>query len=140
MKFTAENIAEAFDIDLDDAKLAIRIIRYRVNPLDEPEKFPRTYETYSRLGDLSSKNDNEMRMSALDELCLTHGVEPIRTSEYIDRFHGDIRASYLNTGDTYAITILLDHRDLKWRLMSWGDFVESLDGKRDSNGDPIVVL
>ena len=140
MKFTAENIAEAFDIDLDDAKLAVRIIRYKVNPLDEPEKFPRTHETYSRLGDLSSENDNEMRMSALDELCLTHGVEPIRTSEYIDRFHSDIRASYLNTGDSYATTILLDHRDLKWRLMGWGDFVESLDGKKDSNGDPIEVL
>lgn len=140
MKLTAENIAEAFDIDLDDAKLAIKIIRYRANPLDEPEKFPRTHETYSRLGDLSSKNDNEMRMSALDELCLTHGVEPIRTSEYIDRFHGEVRASYLNTGDSYATTILLDHRDLKWRLMSWGDFVEWVSSKKDSEGNPIEVL
>lgn len=140
MKFTPENIAEAFDIDLDDARLAIKTIRYKVSPLDEPRKFPRTYETYSRLGDLSSENDNEMRMSALDELCLTCGVEPIRTSEYIDRFHGEIRASYLNTGDSYATTILLDHRDLKWRLMSWGDFVEWVSSKKDSEGNPIEVL
>lgn len=140
MKFTPDNIAEAFDIDLDDAKLAIKIIRYKVNPLDEPEKFPRTHETYSRLGSLSADNDNEMRMSALDELCLTHGVEAIRTSEYIDRYHHDIRASYLNTGDTYAITILLDHRALRWRLTGWGDFVESLEGKKDLNGELIEVF
>ena len=140
MKFTAENIAEAFDIDLDDARLAIKIIRYKVSPLDEPRKFPRTHETYSRLGDLGSENDNEMRMSALDELCLTCGVEPIRTSEYIDRFHGEVRASYLNTGDSYATTIIIDHRDLKWRLMSCGDFIDSIEGQETSNGKLIEVL
>lgn len=139
MKFTKKSIAEAFDIGEDDAAIAIRIIRYEFNPLDQPERFPRTSDIYGHMGTLSQDNDNEMRMCALDELCLTFGAEAIETSEYIDRFHGNIRCSYLNTGDSYATTILLDHRDNRWLFTGWGDFVESLQDKKDCNGDPIDV-
>jgi hypothetical protein len=135
----AEQLAEAFDVSMDDAKLAMRIIRYKVNPVDMPERFPNTFSTYQHLDTDKWGTDHECRMSALNELLGTHGVEAVRTSEFIDRYHLDIRASYLNTGDTYATTILLDHRDEKWRLTSWGDFVESLEGKKDSNGELIEV-
>ena len=135
----AEQLAEAFDVSLDDAKLAIKIIRYKVNPVDMPDKFPNTFSTYQRLDTEHWGTDNECRMSALNELLLTHGVEAIRTSEHIDRYHFDIRASYLNTGDTYSTTILLDHRDNRWLLTSGGDFVESLDGKKTDDGELIEV-
>ena len=135
----AEQLAEAFDVSLDDAKLAIKIIRYKVNPVDMPDKFPNTFSTYQYLDTEHWGTDNECRMSALNELLLTHGVEAIRTSEHIDRYHFDIRASYLNAGDTYNTTILLDHRDEKWLLTSWGDFVESIDGKKTNDGELIEV-
>lgn len=125
----AEQIAEAFDVSLDDAKLALRIVRYEVNPVDMPDRFPNTFNTYRHLTSQIERcigTDSECRMSALNELLLTHGVEAIRTSEHIDRYHLDIRASYLNTGDTYNTTILLDHRDNKWLLTSWGDFADSI--------------
>lgn len=135
----AEQIAEAFDVSLDDAKLALKIINWKIKPTDLPDKFPRTCETYQYLDTDSFGNDCECRMAALDELLETCGVEPIRTSEYIDPYYGEIRASYLNTGDTYCSTILLDHKKDRFYLTSFGDFVESLDGKKDDNGDPIEV-
>jgi hypothetical protein len=139
----AEQIAEAFDVLLDDAKLALRIMRYKVNPVDMPDKFPNTLNTYRHLAgqiECCAGTDNECRMSALNELLLTHGVEAIRTSEHIDRYHFDIRASYLNTGDTYNTTILLDHRDSKWLLTSWGDFVESLEGKKAMDTGELIEV
>ena len=138
----AEQLVEAFDVSLDDAKLAIKVIRYKVNPVDMPDKFPNTFSTYQYLTGQIERcwgTDNECRMSALNELLLTHGVEAIRTNEHIDRYHFDIRASYLKAGDTYNTTILLDHRDEKWLLTSWGDFVESLDGKKTDDGELIEV-
>jgi hypothetical protein len=137
-----EQIVEAFDVSLDDAKLALRIMRHKVNPVDMPDKFPNTFNTYRYLTSQIERctgTDNECRMSALNELLLTHGVEAIRTSEHIDRYHFDIRAGYLNTGDTYNTTILLDHRDNKWLLTSWGDFVESIEGQETDDGELIEV-
>ena len=139
----AEQLVEAFDVSLDDAKLAIKVIRYKVNPVDMPDKFPNTFSTYQYLTSQIERcwgTDNECRMSALNELLGTHGVEAIRTSEFIDRYYFDIRASYLNTGDTYAATILLDHRDEKWRLTSWGDFVESLEGKKAMDTGELIEV
>ena len=136
----AEQLVEAFDVSLDDAKLAIKIIRYKINPVDMPDKFPNTFSTYQYLDTEHWGTDNECRMSALNELLLTHGVEAIRTSEHIGRYHFDIRASYLNAGDTCNTTILLDHRDEKWLLTSWGDFVESIEGQETDDGELIEVL
>lgn len=138
MKISA--LVEAFNLDEEDAKMLLRIIRYKVNPMSMPERFPRTCESYYYLHLERGDTDNEMRLSALDELLETCGVEAIRTTEFIDHYHGDTRASYLNTGDSYTPTILLDHRDLRWRLTSWCDFVESIDGTKDANGEPIEVL
>jgi hypothetical protein len=69
---------------------------------------------------------SELIMCAIDEAFETHGVEAIRTKgTWIDNYHLDIRAVYCNTGDTYAATVLLDHKTGSYLLTSWGDFVES---------------
>jgi len=135
----AADIAEAFDVSLDDAKLALKIINWKVKPTDLPNKLPKTCDQYRYLDTDKFGTDCECRLTALDELLGTCGVEPIRTTEHIDSYWFDCRACYLNTGDAYNATILFDTKKDRFYLTSWGDLVESLDGKKDSNGDPIEV-
>jgi len=58
-----------------------------------------------------------------------HGVESIRSRD--DRFDTFLGIAYLNTGDSYAGTIMYDYGRRKWILSSWGDVVER-QGKRFS--------
>jgi hypothetical protein len=135
----ATDIAETFDVSLDDAKLALKIINWKVKLADFADKLPKTYDEFRYLDTDNFGIDCSCRLAALDELLGTFGVEPIRTTEHIDRYWFDCRACYLNTGDTYNTTILFDTKKDRFYLTSWGDFVESLDGKKDDNGDPIEV-
>lgn len=135
----AEQIAEAFDVSLDDAKLALKIMNWKVKPTSLTDRLPKTCDQYRYLDTDNFHTDCSCRLDALDELLSTFGVEPIRTSEHIDRYWFDCRACYLNTGDTYNTTILFDTKKDRFYLTSWGDFVESLEGKKDDNGDPIEV-
>ena len=69
---------------------------------------------------------NEMVMCALNEILEGYGVEAIRDEDaWIDNFHMDIVAVYVNMGDTYTTTILLDHEENEYIVTSYGDWVES---------------
>lgn len=59
-------------------------------------------------------------LEELDELAGTRGVEfiPRGTNSKSPGF------SYLNTGETYAITLLYFPASRTWRVGSWGDVVE----------------
>jgi len=61
----------------------------------------------------------DLILSAMDETFETFGVEPLRNRD------GDCVAEYLNTGDSYAPTILFLHETRAFRVSSWGDFVET---------------
>lgn len=66
-------------------------------------------------------------MFALNHVFDCHGVEPVRLEgEWVDSYHGDIVATYINTGDTYASTIVLDSESGEYLLTSYGDYVENL--------------
>jgi hypothetical protein len=52
------------------------------------------------------------------------GVEAIRSETQWDNYYGDTVALYLNTGDTYACTLLYDTVKGKFHLTTMGDFVE----------------
>ena len=120
-----ENIQKHMQCSLRKATTALAIIRGQLDPLKYPRHFPATDEwarsCYSRL----PKSD--AKLSALNELFETYGVEPVRIDHHWDRYHGNVVACYLNTGDSYAATILLDYQENKWRLTSFGDFVENLE-------------
>jgi hypothetical protein len=127
----AARLAEIFDVSLFDANLALLIIRGRWQPEHSPKRFPRTCtwleQCYHR------PRNSEIKLAALDELLRTYGVEPIRIEDaFIDRYYYDIVASYLNTGETYATTLLLDHDEQRWTLASWGDFLEANESKYNS--------
>ncbi len=54
-----------------------------------------------------------------------HGVEAIRQEgAYVDNYHGDIIATYVNTGDAYSLTLLLDSETGAFHLTSYGDWLE----------------
>ena len=70
----------------------------------------------------------EMVMCALNEILEGYGVEAIRDEDaWIDNFHMDIVAVYVNMGDTYTTTILLDHEENKYIITSYGDWIEYRD-------------
>lgn len=59
-------------------------------------------------------------MMAIDSItskkAITHGLEPLVTSES--------RYTYINTGDTYDPTVILDHGDEYLFVSGWGDVIE----------------
>ena len=68
---------------------------------------------------------DEIVLYALNLLFETHGVEAINVPGYwVDNFHGDIVASYLNTGDTYGLTLVHESETGEFKLTSYGDWLE----------------
>lgn len=63
-----------------------------------------------------SPTTTDVRMHALNVAARTHGVEHLQSTR------GEV-AYYLNTGDTYAPTIIRWHGT--YRVQAWGDFVET---------------
>lgn len=112
------------DCSLFEANLALLIMRGRVDPLNHPRRFPNTCKWIDAC--YNTPRRSEIKLSALDELLHTYGVEPINDENtFVDSYYGSVIASYLNVGETYMPTILLDHVHSRWRLTSWGDFYES---------------
>jgi hypothetical protein len=62
-------------------------------------------------------------MAAINEILQGFGVEALM-GKYVDHYHGNIQATYVNLDDTYIPTILYDHIKEKFMCISWGDFVE----------------
>ena len=66
-------------------------------------------------------------MQYLDRELQFHGVEAIPGENEWDDYWGDILALYLNSGDTYWITIIVDLKKDRFVLTTYGDFVEELE-------------
>ena len=134
----ASRIAERLNVPLFDANLILLIIRGRFTDEKFPSVFERRFpQTDAWLSSCFHKpRPREIALEMLNELIETCGVEAIEDNRfYVDRYYGNIVASYLNTGDSYATTLLLDHIDNRWRLTSWGDFVESLDERAEESDE-----
>ena len=68
----------------------------------------------------------DVMMERLDQYAGTCGVECIWTDGRQDTLDGP-RYLYLNTGDTYAATLILDRDYGRLRVGSWGDLVEQAE-------------
>jgi len=119
----AERIQSHLNTTRRKACIALAIIRGQLDPLKYPLHFPATYKWAN--GCYNPLPAKDCKLSALNELFDMHGVEAIRT-KWWSRYYRDCIAEYLNTGESYAPTLLLDHKRGKWLLTSYGDFVESL--------------
>jgi hypothetical protein len=83
---------------------------------------------------LASKADHQEKLSLCNRLLNMHGVEVIPLTDSSDDWSfTDERIrmcppySYLNTGDSYAATLVRDHREGAWMIAGWADVVEEED-------------
>ena len=54
-----------------------------------------------------------------------NGVESLQPEgAYIDRYYYNIVALYINTGDTYNLTVVYDTEQERFYVTSWGDWLE----------------
>lgn len=105
------------------AAVTLAVIRGELDPLKYPRRFPATDKWVRSCYNKPRKS--EVKLHALNELHECSGVEGVQIEgAWVDSYHRDYCASYLNTGDTYSATILLDHIAGKWRLTTWGDWYE----------------
>lgn len=73
-----------------------------------------------------SELDPDQKLNALDVVLDGFGVEGVRVEgAWIDNYHGDIVASYVNQGDTYTETVVYDHETDEFHVTSWGDWLEA---------------
>lgn len=118
-----DRIASHLNISKRKAALTLAILRGQLDPLKYPAHFQHTQKWVNSCHHHPEPKD--VKLSALNELLEMHGVEAIREEGAWDNYYGDCVAEYLNTGDTYAPTIVFDNRAGKYLLTSYGDFVEN---------------
>jgi len=116
MRRTPKNVAERLCIDEDQAAAIIGLMNGSIDP-EEYESVQRWIRQCYR-----KPRDVEMRMCAIDEVLETCGVEAIRRDGSWDNYHGDIVATYCNTGEMHASTVLFDTRSGKFKIMCQGGF------------------
>lgn len=64
----------------------------------------------------------ELKMHALNAVLDLCGVEALTVDgAYVDSYHGDIVATYLNVGDPYIATVVLDSETGEFSITSWAD-------------------
>lgn len=95
------------------------------------EYFPNIAAALNRAKKLSpvDNRDIELVMEGYDKEMGNHGIEAIRDQNQWVNFWCNTRAIYSNTGDTYITTLLYDTITGKFKIVSWGDFVEKYDKK-----------
>jgi hypothetical protein len=122
MAFTIAKLTEALSITPEQADQVIGLVRGRIDPFSVPAVEEWRRQCYHEPD--ASKPETIMR--AIDAVLETCGTEAIwGTSCTVPA------AEYCNAGDTYAPTILYDYVASKYRLISWGDFVERFERRYD---------
>jgi len=124
----ASRLAETFNVSIFTGNLALLVLRGRVDPAKHPTRFPLTTRWIGSCYHYPRKQ--EIKLEALNELLGGYGVEHIRLEDSYDPFYGDCAASYINLGETYTPTLLLDHQQNRWRLIDWGSWYEEAEQRR----------
>lgn len=103
-----------FCLSEEEAKQAMEIL----------EREPEQYTYGPRPGAAQSKID------ALNELIGGFGVEMLLEPDFGSRQgeqDGELRYEYINTGDTYSVTIGWDEQEQEFLISTHGDLVESME-------------
>jgi len=125
MKPTIKTLAKHFNISAIDA----RKVRKALDNWGKPN--PSLDNRYRISVDCALNLAGEV-LNAIDP-CSSFGTEVIR-GEDIGGYWGDVRAVYLNTGDTYNATLVYDRATNNVCVTTMGDYVEKLQGQ----GEKIV--
>ena len=116
MKRTPKNVAVHLCIDEERAAVVIGLMDGSLDPYDYESVRGWVAQCYNE------PSDTELRMCAIDGVLETCGVEAVRREgSWVDSYHGDIIATYCNTGDMYSCTVVRDHRDSRFKIMCIGD-------------------
>jgi hypothetical protein len=97
----------------------IRAIMESISPGDLPNG--KRWRDFGSMG--------EQKMQALNAILEGHGVEAIR-GNWVSHFYQDIQAAYVNMGDTYTATVLLDHETGRFIVTDCGTWIETNERKR----------
>lgn len=126
MAITAASIEKALSVSRFQANLTLLLIRRRVDPTLYPRRFPQTCAWVNAC--YHPPRNNEVILEAINEIIGGSGVESVgHECIYVDNYYRNTIGSYVNTGDTYSYTILFDHVKKRWKLTTWGDFLETYD-------------
>ena len=102
----------------DEADTILAIVRGEKDPLDIPETLAWANSCYNE------PKRVEKKMHALDVVLKGHGVEAVFAE---GEMWPDME--YINMGDTYNTTIVLDHTRAKFMITSMGSWIESKGGR-----------
>ena len=69
-------------------------------------------------------SETELIMAACNELLEGFGTESLR-GPWLDRYHQDAQASYVNMGDCCNLTIIRDHLRQQWLVTTVADLIET---------------
>ena len=124
-------------LNKDDLQKSFRIspeqadqINGLINGTVDPQNFS-AVEAWVRSCWGMPKHD-ELVMCAINQIIEGCGVEGLPVEgAWIDSYHHNFIASYVNTGDTYSPTILLDHENEEYLLTTLGDFLEQWEIEHD---------
>lgn len=117
MKFH-ESLREAFP---DNAEELVSLFRGET----EPASYRWVSDWLDKCYHMPSRN--EQMLAAVDGIIGGFGVEALWPEGW-----ENLRvpaAAYVNIGDTYDTTLILDYMLNKWRVMSWGDWMEEFEHK-----------
>lgn len=105
------------DINTKQTNEILRLI----NGIDSPEIYSDVVNCIEQC--YHKPNEIELIMCALNQVLEGHGTEAIR-GEWLDNYHCDVIAMYVNMGDTYTNTIIRDLVKNMWIVSSYDDFVD----------------
>jgi len=103
-------------IDPETAKKAKDILTGKTNLMTVKASRMRQFDAYNTHETLT------LALEALNEIIGTYGVEYVAHEDDGYRVGSLKGFDYLNTGDTYGMTLIYDHKDDVWRISSWGKY------------------
>lgn len=115
---SAKRISKVMRVPMANARLAWKLMKGRISP-ESIEHFPRTYKWAMQC--YNYPKHSEMVMEALNEVLEGFGVGVV--GDFND-YPPKIEFEYINTGETYAPTIVKIKG--KYILTSCGDMIEKL--------------
>ncbi len=117
-----------FGCEADQAQRVVDLVRGKRSPFEYARVNKWVEQCYHK--PTLERQRHELTMCALDDELGGYGVEAIR-GRHVDNYCYDCQAVYINFGDTYDATILIDHETGKYHLTSWGDWVEQHSEERE---------
>lgn len=123
-----KQLSEALNIEHETATRIVGLITGRVDYKVHPAVIKWAEKCYHDPRD-NANSRAECIMEAINAELQGYGIESI-VGRYVDRYHQNVQAIYVNMGDTYNTTILHDNEKGKFIFTSWGDWAERNSTRR----------